>query len=117
MHASITYKYAASGLDRRKRLTSPRPVKHVIICFMTRMTVRDVRLHWPKAEKALAEGEEIVITRDSKPVARLLPFVTPEPATRPRFDPTEHMVRLKRLWARTPKGPSTDVWLNRDRED
>ena len=42
---------------------------------MTSMTVRDVRLHWPKAEKALAEGEEILITRDSRPVARLLPLV------------------------------------------
>jgi len=26
---------------------------------MTSMAVRDMRLHWPKAEKALAEGEEI----------------------------------------------------------
>jgi antitoxin (DNA-binding transcriptional repressor) of toxin-antitoxin stability system len=40
---------------------------------MTSMTVRDMRLHWPKVEKALAEGEEILITRDSKPVARLVP--------------------------------------------
>ena len=37
--------------------------------------MRDMRLHWPKAEKALAEGEEILITRDSEPVARLLPLV------------------------------------------
>jgi Phd_YefM. len=41
---------------------------------MTSMTVRDVRPHRPNAEKALAEGEEILITRDSKPVARLLPL-------------------------------------------
>lgn len=83
---------------------------------MTRMTVRDVRLHWPKAEKALAEGEEIVVTRDSKPVARLLPYLTPVPTPRPRFNPTEHMARLKVLWVKPAKGPSTDAWLTTDRE-
>ena len=51
------------------------------------MTVRDVRLHWPQAEKALAQGEEIVVTRDAKPVARLLPFIPATSRTRPRFDP------------------------------
>jgi antitoxin (DNA-binding transcriptional repressor) of toxin-antitoxin stability system len=38
---------------------------------MIRMTVRDVRLHWPKAEKALSQGDEIVVTRGSKPIARI----------------------------------------------
>jgi antitoxin (DNA-binding transcriptional repressor) of toxin-antitoxin stability system len=84
---------------------------------MTRMTVRDVRLHWPRAEKALAEGEEIVVTRDSKPVARLLPIVASTPARRPRFDPNKHIAGLKRLWVKPPKGPSTDTWLTRDREE
>jgi antitoxin (DNA-binding transcriptional repressor) of toxin-antitoxin stability system len=65
---------------------------------MTRMTVRDVRLHWAKAEKALAEGEEIVVTRDSKPVARLLPFVGRPKARRKPFDPKAHMRWLNKLW-------------------
>jgi antitoxin (DNA-binding transcriptional repressor) of toxin-antitoxin stability system len=84
---------------------------------MTRMTVRDVRLHWPKAEKALAEGEEIVVTRDSKPVARILPFIPPPAKARPRFDPVAHMRRLRRLWKGRSFGPSTDEWLARDRAD
>jgi antitoxin (DNA-binding transcriptional repressor) of toxin-antitoxin stability system len=81
------------------------------------MTVRDVRLHWPKAEKALAAGEEIVVTRDSKPVARLLPFVVPRPARRKRFDPDAHLKKLQRFWKGKSIGPSTDEWLARDRAD
>jgi antitoxin (DNA-binding transcriptional repressor) of toxin-antitoxin stability system len=38
------------------------------------MSVREVRLKWPDAERKLAATGEIVITRDSKPVARLLPY-------------------------------------------
>jgi len=84
---------------------------------MTRMTVRDVRLHWPKAEKALAEGEEIVVTRDSKPVARILPFTPPAVKARPRFDPEAHERWLRRFWKTQPRGPSTDELLERDRRD
>lgn len=40
---------------------------------MKTITVRDVRQRWPEAERSLAEEGEIVITRDGKPVARLLP--------------------------------------------
>ena len=62
------------------------------------MTVRDVRLHWPKAEKALAEGEEILITRDSKPVARLLPLVPGAGQKRQRFDPIAHARQMQRFF-------------------
>jgi antitoxin (DNA-binding transcriptional repressor) of toxin-antitoxin stability system len=84
---------------------------------MTRMTVRDVRLHWPKAEKALAEGEEIVVTRDSKPVARILPFVARPKAKRKRFDPEAHLRKLRSFWKGQSIGPSVDEWLARDRAD
>ncbi|MGC9984499.1 MAG: hypothetical protein ABSF35_12810 [Polyangia bacterium] len=84
---------------------------------MTRMTVRDVRLHWPQAEKALAQGEEIVVTRDAKPVARLLPFIPATSRVRRRFDPELHLRRLRRFWGSQPAQPSTDEWLSRDRAD
>ena len=38
------------------------------------MSVRDIRLKWPEAERKLATVGEIVVTRDSKPVARILPL-------------------------------------------
>jgi hypothetical protein len=41
------------------------------------MTVRDVRLKWPEAERILAHDGEIVVTRDSKPVPRILPYRSP----------------------------------------
>jgi antitoxin (DNA-binding transcriptional repressor) of toxin-antitoxin stability system len=84
---------------------------------MTSMTVRDVRLHWPKAEKALAEGEEILITRDAKPVARLLPFVPAARQGRPTFDPVAHVRELKRFWKKRPPQPSTATLLSHDRDE
>ena len=84
---------------------------------MTQMTVRDVRLHWPEAEKALAQGEEIVVTRDAKPVARLLPFIPARPRARPRFDPASHMKRLRRLWKDQPVQLTTEESLALDRAD
>jgi antitoxin (DNA-binding transcriptional repressor) of toxin-antitoxin stability system len=83
---------------------------------MKTMTVRDIRLKWPEAERALARVGEIIITRDSKPVARLVPYETRPSARRKRFDPAEQERWLRRFWrARTP-GPSTDDLLRRDRE-
>jgi antitoxin (DNA-binding transcriptional repressor) of toxin-antitoxin stability system len=84
---------------------------------MTRMTVRDVRLHWPEAEAALHQGEEVLITRHGRPVARLLPCVPPEPRRRRRFDPTAHLAWLARTWKGKPADPTTDEWLARDRAD
>jgi len=49
------------------------------------MSVRDVRQRWPEAEKALARAGEVVVTRDGKPVARLVPSEATARA-RPRFD-------------------------------
>ena len=41
---------------------------------MKTMTVRDIRQKWPEAERALAVEGEIIVTRDSKPVAKIIPF-------------------------------------------
>jgi antitoxin (DNA-binding transcriptional repressor) of toxin-antitoxin stability system len=84
---------------------------------MTSMSIRDVRRHWPKAEKALAEGEEILITRDSKPVARLLPVGPGAGQRRPRFDPAAHARQMQRFWRNRPAQPSTDVLLAQDRDE
>ncbi len=64
---------------------------------MKTITVRDVRQRWPEAERSLAEEGEIVITRDGKPVARLLPV---EEVAKPRkkFDPEEHRRWMNDFW-------------------
>jgi antitoxin (DNA-binding transcriptional repressor) of toxin-antitoxin stability system len=82
---------------------------------MKTITVRDVRQHWPEAERSLAIEGEITITRDGKPVARLLP-VEPVEDNRPRFDPVANRKRREKLWG---KGAVIDSLsgLLEDRED
>ena len=82
---------------------------------MRTMTVRDIRLKWPEAERQLRAEGEIIVTRDSKPVARLLPFVAERAAPRKRFDPEAHLRWLRRFWTGKTKPPSSDDLLARDR--
>jgi antitoxin (DNA-binding transcriptional repressor) of toxin-antitoxin stability system len=84
---------------------------------MKRMTVRDVRLHWPEAEKALAREGEIVVTRDGHPVARLVPYRAPAQKARRRFEVKSHAAWLARFWRGKVVGPTTDELLGRDRAD
>jgi antitoxin (DNA-binding transcriptional repressor) of toxin-antitoxin stability system len=56
---------------------------------MRTITIRDLRQRWPEAEAALETEDEIIITRDSKPVAKLVRIRT-EAAARPRWDAEEH---------------------------
>jgi prevent-host-death family protein len=39
---------------------------------MKTITVRDLRQRWPSAEAMLEREKEIIVTRDGKPVARLV---------------------------------------------
>jgi antitoxin (DNA-binding transcriptional repressor) of toxin-antitoxin stability system len=94
------------------------PVKHVnMLLTMKRMTVRDVRLHWPEAEKALARHDEIIVTRDGQPVARLVPYRAPSQEARPRFEPRANAAWLSRFWSGKSAGPTTDDLLGVDRAD
>jgi antitoxin (DNA-binding transcriptional repressor) of toxin-antitoxin stability system len=60
------------------------------------MSIRDLRQRWPEAEAALELEEEILITRDSKPVAKLV-RVVPEAKKRPRWDPEAHARWQKKI--------------------
>ncbi len=84
---------------------------------MKTMSVREIRHEWPRAEKALGEDGEIIVTRDSKPVARILPYVPSAKGKRKQFDPEEHMRWLRKISKGEPPQPSTDEWLRRERED
>lgn len=84
---------------------------------MTRMSVRDIRLRWPEAERTLATVGEIVVTRDSKPVARILPYRPPARRRRARFDPVAHTRWLRRFWRARRTRVSTDELLERDRSE
>jgi antitoxin (DNA-binding transcriptional repressor) of toxin-antitoxin stability system len=79
-----------------------------------KMTIRDLRQRWPEAEAALELEHEILITRDSKPVARLV-RVSENTPTRPRWDSRAHA-----LWQKAVSGgkPSrSDAGLGRARAE
>ena len=77
------------------------------------LTVRDLRLHWPQAERRLRTEREIVVTRDGRPVAKLVAYGPTQPA-RERWTPERHLQWLRRTW-KEPVEPSTDELLARDR--
>jgi antitoxin (DNA-binding transcriptional repressor) of toxin-antitoxin stability system len=56
---------------------------------MKTITIRDLRQRWPEAEAALEFEDEILITRDSKPVAKLV-RVAPDGPRRSRWNAEEH---------------------------
>jgi antitoxin (DNA-binding transcriptional repressor) of toxin-antitoxin stability system len=82
---------------------------------MTSVTVRDLRQRWPETERALQSEEEIVVTRDGKPVAKLIRFEG-ESKRRPRFDAKKHLADLKKITGGKVL-PSGDALLAADRAD
>ncbi|PAZ01576.1 MAG: hypothetical protein CAK85_02605 [Spartobacteria bacterium AMD-G5] len=63
---------------------------------MKTATIRDLRYDFPKLEAWLAGGEEILITKHSKPVAKIsLPISKVADKLPPHPD---YRARLKRIW-------------------
>jgi len=82
---------------------------------MKTITIRDLRQRWPEAEAALQAEDEIIVTRDSKPVARLL-RVTQAEAQRPRWTPDAHRRWIKKVFGKK-VFPSSDERLAAARAD
>ena len=75
---------------------------------MKAITVRDLRQRWPTAESLLQTERELVVTRDGRPVARLVRWAEAA-AKRRRFDPGNHLV-----WQRRVFGTGTTIrWSER----
>ena len=53
------------------------------------MSIRDLRQRWPDAEALLQVEKEIIITRDTKPVAKLV-HISERSRPRRRFVPAAH---------------------------
>jgi antitoxin (DNA-binding transcriptional repressor) of toxin-antitoxin stability system len=73
---------------------------------MKTITIRDLRQRWPEAEAMLEREKELVVTRDGKPVAKLV-RVAASRVRRKRFDPERHA-----RWQRTVNGPRTVRWVD-----
>ena len=82
---------------------------------MKTVTIRDLRLRWPELEKALQLENELTVTRDGQPVAKLVRMAAPNTA-RKRWDPQAHLGWLKKTWGNK-IFPSADAALARDRAE
>ena len=66
---------------------------------MKTVTIREVRHRWPEMEKTLMREGEILITRDARPIAKLV-RVEATASKRPRFDPEAHAAWQQRTSGR-----------------
>jgi antitoxin (DNA-binding transcriptional repressor) of toxin-antitoxin stability system len=82
---------------------------------MKTITIRDLRQRWPDAEAALEVEDEILITRDSKPVAKLVRFV-PQARRRKGWNVEAHMKWMKKVYGNKVR-PSLDAELAAARAD
>ena len=73
---------------------------------MKTFSVRDLRQRWPKAEALLRVEREIVITRDSRPVARLV-RIRADTKRRKRFD-----AAAQAAWQRKVAGRRVCRWVD-----
>ncbi|HRQ87497.1 MAG TPA: prevent-host-death protein [Bacteroidia bacterium] len=62
---------------------------------MKTATVRDLRYDFPKIEAWLEGGEEVLVTKHSKPIARITPD---QAATKPLPPLPDFEARRKRTW-------------------
>jgi antitoxin (DNA-binding transcriptional repressor) of toxin-antitoxin stability system len=84
---------------------------------MPSMSVRDVRQRWPDTERALARHGEVIVTRDGRPVARIVPIAGADRDARAAVD-FDALARWRdEFWAKQPPQPSTDGELAASRAD
>jgi len=78
---------------------------------------RDVRLHWPKAEKALAEGEESSSPRFQAGGSAAAAGAGRGTESGNDSTPSPTRDRCNDSWKNRPSQPSTDVLLAKDRDE
>ena len=83
---------------------------------MKSITIRDLRQRWPAAEQLLETERELLVTRDGRPVAKLV-RVAPEEQRRPRFDPAQHQRWQAEVFGRHPAAGWIDAALAESRAD
>ncbi len=84
---------------------------------MKTVSIRDLRQKWPAIERGLKGSEGLLVTRDSKPVARLLPLENAAKGGRPQFHAKDQVQWLKKIWGTTETLPWVDAALAQDRGD
>jgi prevent-host-death family protein len=80
---------------------------------MKTATVREVQHHFNKVLAWVAKGEEVHVTRRSKPVAKLVP---PEATSAPQEFP-DFAARARSIWGDKPSGENQSRTVRRGREE
>ena len=83
---------------------------------MKSISVRDLRHHWPEAERVLLSEREIIITRDAKPIAKLIPWNGKRGRAR-RFTLATHQKWQKDVFGAGKQLRIVEEALERDRTD
>jgi len=86
-------------------------VRDAKLHHMRKKSVRDLRYRFSAVEDLLQSGEEIVITKRKRVIARLLPPAPPRAPRRPDF-----LARLKKLYRGKPLKVSGANLLAAERE-
>jgi prevent-host-death family protein len=81
---------------------------------MKTATVRDVQHHFRKVMAWVEQGEEVVVTRRNKTVARLIPCSPARPAAVPLPD---FAGRARAIWGARRKGASLSGAILAEREE
>lgn len=84
---------------------------------MKTIFIRDLRQKWPVVERGRKTSGSMLITRNSKPVARLMPLEPAEASARKRFNPAAQAAWLEASWGKESSAPWVDAALQRDRDD
>jgi hypothetical protein len=82
---------------------------------MIKISIRDIRVEWPKAEKLLVQEGELIVTRDGCPVARLLRYLPDTTKERASFSAAAN--RAWRKKQKLPVSPWVDQALAEGRRD
>jgi antitoxin (DNA-binding transcriptional repressor) of toxin-antitoxin stability system len=83
---------------------------------MKTISIRDLRQKWPEAESRLQVEKEIIITRDAKPVAKLVRYEEPQKPRR-RFDPVAHAKWQESVFGKGRVVRLVDKYIAADRAD
>jgi antitoxin (DNA-binding transcriptional repressor) of toxin-antitoxin stability system len=82
---------------------------------MKTITVRDLRHKWPQAESWLQEEGELLVTRDSKPIAKLVKVAEKKP--RKRFSAKEQAKWRRSIFGAGPPQRLVDEMLKTYRKE
>jgi len=86
----------------------------VIMLDMKTATVRDVQHHFRKVLAWVEDGEEVLVTRRNKSVARLVPCTPTSPASVPLPD---FAARARAIWGAHPDGGDLSAAILAEREE